>query len=286
MSCKSRLRLSAASTLSSMIRQRRRFSAPSAGWAMALSLLRLRVRETPCSIQEACQSMDGPAVEADLVPEAGLEPANPFGRKILSLLRIPFRHSGGGQILQCGERFFAPRAVLHSPLTSPRGFPLGLLLFGLLPMRGRDDRRRLRPRLRGVHVPQQRLPPPGPRPSGLDLPAPAAPPGGPGALHGRAEAVRRLQRPPRALPRDYHLGLPLPDPRADGGRRRERELGSLRRAQPGPAHLAAVRPRPLLRPGDPPVRARPAVVRPTPGDRSVRSGNALESLQTREEGEM
>jgi hypothetical protein len=29
------------------------------------------------------------------VPEAGLEPANPFGRRILSPLRIPFRHSGG-----------------------------------------------------------------------------------------------------------------------------------------------------------------------------------------------
>jgi hypothetical protein len=29
------------------------------------------------------------------VPEAGLEPASPFGRRILSPLRIPFRHSGG-----------------------------------------------------------------------------------------------------------------------------------------------------------------------------------------------
>lgn len=28
------------------------------------------------------------------VPEAGLEPARPYGRKILSLLRLPFRHSG------------------------------------------------------------------------------------------------------------------------------------------------------------------------------------------------
>ena len=29
-----------------------------------------------------------------LVPEAGLEPARPYGQEILSLQRLPFRHSG------------------------------------------------------------------------------------------------------------------------------------------------------------------------------------------------
>src|SRR5690606_19025831 len=34
----------------------------------------------------------GPAL--DLVPEAGLEPARPFGQRVLSPLRLPFRHPG------------------------------------------------------------------------------------------------------------------------------------------------------------------------------------------------
>ena len=29
-----------------------------------------------------------------MVPEAGFEPARPCGQKILSLVRLPFRHSG------------------------------------------------------------------------------------------------------------------------------------------------------------------------------------------------
>ena len=36
-------------------------------------------------------------VRNELVPEVGLEPTNPYGWEILSLLRIPFRHSGLAQ---------------------------------------------------------------------------------------------------------------------------------------------------------------------------------------------
>src|SRR5829696_7325359 len=38
-----------------------------------------------------------------LVPEAGFEPASPFGREILSHLRIPFRHSSSTGILAAGR---------------------------------------------------------------------------------------------------------------------------------------------------------------------------------------
>lgn len=35
------------------------------------------------------------AVWLKLVPRAGFEPARPFGQRILSPLRLPFRHPGG-----------------------------------------------------------------------------------------------------------------------------------------------------------------------------------------------
>jgi hypothetical protein len=34
------------------------------------------------------------AEASSAVPEVGLEPTSPFGRRILSPLRLPFRHSG------------------------------------------------------------------------------------------------------------------------------------------------------------------------------------------------
>ena len=42
----------------------------------------------------AYQSFYEPIVMLCLVPEAGLEPARPYGQEILSLQRLPFRHSG------------------------------------------------------------------------------------------------------------------------------------------------------------------------------------------------
>src|SRR5690606_26781117 len=51
-------------------------------------------------------------------PEAGLEPARPCGREILSLLRIPFRHSG--REIEGADYIQTPRLrqVAGNPCTS------------------------------------------------------------------------------------------------------------------------------------------------------------------------
>src|SRR4051812_171742 len=40
------------------------------------------------------------------VPEVGLEPTSPFERWILSPLRLPFRHSGGSDLVKLGAHFY------------------------------------------------------------------------------------------------------------------------------------------------------------------------------------
>lgn len=47
------------------------------------------------------------AADAAVVPEAGFEPARPFGQQILSLERLPFRHSGHAQLVPTSETFYA-----------------------------------------------------------------------------------------------------------------------------------------------------------------------------------
>ena len=56
---------------------------PSYGFGMGLALC---PREQPIS--------RGPKTPRKQVPEEGLEPTRPFGQRILSPSRLPFRHSG------------------------------------------------------------------------------------------------------------------------------------------------------------------------------------------------
>lgn len=65
-----------------------------------------------------------------MVPQAGLEPARPFGQQILSLPRLPFRHWGTGRLdaariiaggVGRSMELSATLAMAETPLTRRRG---------------------------------------------------------------------------------------------------------------------------------------------------------------------
>lgn len=66
-----------------------------------------------------------PCRPTSVVPEAGLEPARPFGQGILSPLRLPFRHPGMGCQAQGGvcHNLGAVQSYGKAPRTGESGEP-------------------------------------------------------------------------------------------------------------------------------------------------------------------
>ena len=209
------------------------------------------------------------AARGTTVPEMGLQPANLSGSEILSLLRIPFRHSGGGQILQRWDIFITP-SPCYSPGDLPRGFCFwGRFLLARLPGEARtmtDD---------DFAAASRTAPSPTP-PSTT-----ATTSGWPGSTCAGIPPLDALARFTAGLQRFatfhghpglYHETITwaylflIHERMADSRARRRRDLGGVRGAPSGPAHLEAVDPRPLLRSGDAALRPGAARFRATVPD--------------------